>query len=75
MQWATPNLIMDNGIIRLMGSNWPRLNNSQMSLNNILFVQNKLGHCYPSVNGISYGLAQSDPIKQRPLYNKSNTLT
>ncbi len=34
-----------------------------MYLNNILFVQNKLGHCYPSVNGINYGLAQCDPAK------------
>jgi hypothetical protein len=75
MHWATHNGIMDNGIIRLMGSNWPRLNSSQMSHDNTLCIQNKFGYGYHSVNWISFGQAQSDPIKQRPLYNKSNTLT
>ena len=27
------------------------------------------GYCYHSVNGIRYGLAQSDPIKRRLLYS------
>jgi hypothetical protein len=30
-----------------------------------------LAYCYHSVNGISYGLAQSDPIKRRPQYWKA----
>jgi hypothetical protein len=50
-----------NGIIWLMGSNWPRFNKSQMSLNNILCIWNIFGSCFHSVNGISFGLAQSDP--------------
>ncbi len=28
------------------------------------------GYCYHLVNGISYGLAQSDPIKRHPLYKQ-----
>jgi hypothetical protein len=28
-----------------------------------------IGYCYYSISGISYGLAQSDPIKRRTLYN------
>jgi hypothetical protein len=38
-----------------------------MSINNILCISNILSYCYHSVNGISYGLAQSDPIKQFPV--------
>jgi hypothetical protein len=32
-----------------------------MSLNNILCIWNIFGCCFHSVNGISFGLAQSDP--------------
>jgi hypothetical protein len=38
-----------------------------MSINNILCISNIFSNCYHSVNGISYGLAQSDPIKQYPV--------
>ena len=38
-----------------------------MSINNILCIRNIFGSCHHSVNGISYGLAQSDPIKQFPV--------
>ena len=51
-----------------MVSNWPRLSKHQMYLNTILCEENMFGYCYHSVNGISYGLAQSEPIKRRPLY-------
>jgi hypothetical protein len=67
IQWTSLNGIAVNGIIRLMGSKCSRLNMSQMSLNNILCIRNLFGYWYHSVNGINFGLAQSDPIKQRPL--------
>jgi hypothetical protein len=41
-----------------------------MFLNNIPSKRNMLGYRYHSVNGISYGLAQSKPIKRHPLYYK-----
>ncbi len=54
-----------------MESNWPRLDKHQMSLNAILCLGRMFGYCYHSVNGmVSYGLAQKDPIKRRPLYYK-----
>ncbi len=53
---------------QLMGSNWPRLNNSQMSLSSILCLRNIFGYCYHLVIGISYSLAQNDLIKWRWLY-------
>ena len=40
-----------------IGSNWPILNKSQMSLNSILCIRNILSYCYHLVNGISYGLS------------------
>jgi hypothetical protein len=52
-----------NGIIRFIG-----LNKSQMSLNSIIRPRNKFGYWYHSINGISYGMVPSDPIKRRPLY-------
>jgi hypothetical protein len=36
--------------------------------NSIICVQRVFGYCYHSVNRTSYGMAQSDPIKLRPLY-------
>ncbi len=39
-----------------------------MSLNSILCIRNTFGYCYHLVNGISYGLAQSDPIKRCLFY-------
>jgi hypothetical protein len=63
LRWVPLNGITINGIIQLMGSNWPRLIKSQISVNIILYVRNIFGYSYHLVNGISYGLAQSDPIK------------
>jgi hypothetical protein len=34
------NQIMVNGFISLIGSNWPRLNKSQLSLDSILYIRN-----------------------------------
>jgi hypothetical protein len=68
LHWVPLNGIMDNRIIWFMEPNWPRLNKSQRSLNSILWVRNVFGYCYYLVNWISYCLAQSDPIKRRPLY-------
>jgi hypothetical protein len=51
-----------------MGSNWLRLRKHQMSLNSILCRGNMFTCFYHSVNGISYGLAQSEPIKQCQLH-------
>ncbi len=51
-----------------MESNWPRLSKHQMSLNSVLCVGNIFGYCYHLINGISYDLAQREPIKRRPLY-------
>ena len=39
-----------------------------MSSNSIISIGNIFGYWYHSVNGINYGLSQSDPIKRRPLY-------
>ena len=61
------NGIMVNGIIQLMWSGWPWLNKSQMSLNRMHCIINIFSYCYHSVNGISYGLAQSDTRKECPL--------
>jgi hypothetical protein len=49
-----------------------QIEHSQISLNNILCIGNIFGYCYHLVYEISYGLAQSDPIKRRPLYQKQN---
>ncbi len=68
LQWAPLNGITVKGIIWLMGSNWPRLIMSQFSLNSIHCVRSIFSYYYHSVNGISYGLVQSNPIKRRPLY-------
>jgi hypothetical protein len=53
----TINPISVNGIICLMGSNWPQWNKSQMSLKSIICIRNMFSHCYNSVNGISLTLA------------------
>jgi hypothetical protein len=39
-----------------------------MSLYPILCIGRMFSYCYHSVNGISYGLVQSEPIKRCPLY-------
>jgi hypothetical protein len=62
------NGITVNGIIWLKGSILPRLNKSQMSLNNMLCKRNVFGYCYHLVNGISYGQAKSYSNKRRPLF-------
>ncbi len=54
-----------NLIIWLMGSNWPRLNKHQMSLNSILCKRNIFRYCYHSVKRIRYGRAQSDILLRR----------
>ena len=53
----TINPISVNGIICLMGSNWPQWNKSHMSLKSIICIRNMFSHCYNSVNGISLTLA------------------
>ncbi len=70
---GTDNGITVKGIIWLMGSNWLRLIESQLSLKSILCVRSIFGYCYHSFNGILYGLAQSDPINPRPLYSLNLT--
>ncbi len=65
---APLNGITVNWFIQLMGSISHRLIKFQMSLNGIFCKGNILGYCHHSVNEISYGMAQSDPIKRRPLY-------
>ncbi len=64
---APLNGITVKGIIRLMGSNWPRSIKSLLYLNSKLCVQSIFGYCYHSVNEISEGLGQGDPIKRHPL--------
>ncbi len=68
LKYSPLNRIMVNGIIRLMGSNWPRYKKSQISLNSIHCIRSIFGYCYHLVNGISYSLAQSNPFKRQPLY-------
>jgi hypothetical protein len=48
-----------------MGLNWPKVNKY---LNSILCIRHILSYCYHLINWISYGLAQIDPIKWRPLW-------
>ncbi len=62
------NGITVNWFIQLMGSSSHRLIKFQLSLNGILCKGNIFGYCHHSVNDISYGLAQSDPIMRRPLH-------
>lgn len=45
-----------------------------MSLNSILCISNIFNYCYNSVNWISYGLPQFDPVKWLPLYFNSQFL-
>ncbi len=49
-------------------------NNPDLQAPNYSFIPrtgwSSFTYCYHSVNGISYGLAQSDPMKHRPLYLK-----
>ena len=67
IQWVPLTGIMDNVINRLMVSNYPDLQVPNYTLiTNIGW--NSFAYRYYLVNGISYGLAQSDPIKRRPLY-------
>jgi hypothetical protein len=42
-----------------------------MSANTILCEETTFGYCFHSVNRISYGMAQSEPVKWRPLYYSS----
>ena len=68
IQWALLNGIMVNRIIWLMVSNWPWLSKQQMSLNSILCIEHLSGYSHHWINGISCGLAQSEPIKWCLLY-------
>ncbi len=40
-----------------------------MPLNSTFCIRNIFGNCYHSVKGISFVLAQSDPIKRHPIYS------
>jgi hypothetical protein len=61
MQWMPLNGITVNGISRLLESDF-------MVPFAIHYYIKMTSYCYHSINGIRYGLAQSDPIKQRLLY-------
>ncbi len=67
-QWAPLTRITVNCTIWLMGSNWPRLNKHQISLNTILCVGNMFNYCYHLINGIRFILTKSEPNQQWPLY-------
>ena len=63
IQWKPLNVITDNVIIRLMGSNFSCLSNPKS-----LLMCNSFAYCYHLVNVISLAWSQSDHIKRLPLY-------
>ncbi len=64
----------DTKSLRTPGLKESMLSTVDWLVSNYSFIPNtgrsSFSYCYHLVNGISYGLAQSDPIKQHPLYHR-----